>query len=51
MLLFFRIITLVLLLFCIMFIAIVEYCNIEYCGTIVYCGTLCELYYNLCERH
>ena len=25
------------------------YCNlVEYCN-IVYCGTLCELYYNLCE--
>ena len=26
------------------------YCNlVEYCN-IVYCGTLCELYYNLCEH-
>ena len=26
------------------------YCNlVEYCN-IVYCGTLCELHYNLCER-
>ena len=30
---------------------LVEYCNIVYCGTIVNYGTLCELYYNLCECH
>ena len=30
---------------------LVEYYNILYCGTIVYRGTLCELYYNLCECH
>ena len=32
------------------FILLCVYCNlVEYCN-IVYCGTLCELYYNLCEH-
>ena len=31
------------------FILYLVYCNlVEYCN-IVYCGTFCELYYNICE--